>query len=443
MTVALEPVENLGDWLPGSSEQLTPGDPPWLARVRRSAGERLRKEPVPDSRQEAWRYSNLRPLLEQRFRPAVTEVPALDEPGLRACLVPGLDAWRVVLVNGRFAPELSDLDGLPAGVEAAGFRQLLAAQPALVEDRLNRVAGAGAHLFATLNTAGLDDGFVLLVGENVHLERPLELIQVALDGGEPRLIQPRHLIKLEAGAQVTLIERYLSPDDALYCTNNLLEIDLAEDSRLVHHRVQEESPRAFHLTGLYLRLFGRSTYRGTNLALGAGWSRTDIKVAFEEPEGDCEIDGLYLAGDGQLTDFHLDVEHLVPGCASREHFKGLLTGKGRAVLDGRIYVAADAQGTDAHLKNANLLLSRDAEVDTKPQLEIYADDVQCSHGASVGQIDPDTLFYLRTRGIGETDARRMLCIGFAAEIIDRCGPRALREHIRSRVEARLFETALA
>ena len=441
MNTALKPVESLNSWLLGSSARLTRGDPAWLARERRQARERLRKESVPGPRQEGWRYTNLRPLLEQRFRPASESISAVEENALYGHLVPGLDAWRVVLVNGRFAPGLSRLQGMPAGVRAASLRQLLAEEPALVESRLNRVAGDGAHLFATLNTAGLYDGLVLHVAKDTRLQRPLELIQVSLGSSDPHLIQPRHLVRLEAGVRATLIERHLSLEEPLYCTNNLMEIDLGEASHLEHHRLQEESPNAFHLTGLYVRQAGRSAYRGTNVALGAAWSRTDIKVSFEQPDSSCEIDGLYLAGDGQLVDFHLDVGHRVRGCSSREHFKGLLTGKGRAVLDGRIHVGPDAQQTDAHLKNANLLLSRNAEVDTKPQLEIHADDVKCSHGATVGQIDPDALFYLRSRGIAEREAWRMLCVGFAGEIIEKCGPAALQEHIKAHVGTKLVAAA--
>lgn len=435
MNQALQPIENLDTWLLGSSARLGWSDPAWLARLRDQARERLRREAVPGPRQEGWRYTGLRALLEKRFRPAAEPPDPTAAGQLAPHLVPGLDAWRAVLVNGSFVPALSRLDGLPPGVEAASLQQLLRDRPEWVEQRLNSVAGSGAHVFAALNTAGLHDGFVLHLSENTRLERPLELIHLSLGAGEPRLIQPRHLVRLESGARATLIERYLSPDTQLYCSNNLLEIDLAQSAGLAHYRLQEESPAAFHLSGLYLRQSAGSRYRGSNLALGAAWSRTDIRVAFEAPGAECEIDGLYLAGDGQLVDFHLDVEHGVPGCSSRQLVKGLLTGRGRAVVDGLIHVSEQAQKTDAHLRNANLLLSRQAEVDTKPQLEIHADDVKCSHGASVGQLDPDALFYLRSRGLAESEARRMLCVGFAGEIIERCDLPELRDYMASRVGA--------
>lgn len=440
MNSAQKPIESLNSWLLGSSERLTRGDPEWLTRQRRHARERLRKEPVPGPRQEGWRYTNLRPLLEQRFRPAAEAISTLNENELQVHLIPNLDVWRVVLVNGRFDPKLSNLEGMPVGVRAASLRQLLQDDPALIQNLLNRVAGDGAHAFAPLNTAGLHDGFLLHLAKNTRLNKPLELIHVSLGRDEPRLVQPRHLVKLESDADATVIERYLGPDESLYCTNNLLEINLEQGSRLAHHRVQQESPYAYHLSGLYIRQGGHSVYRGTNVALGAAWSRTDIRLSFDTPHAECDIEGLYLAGDGQLVDFHLDIEHQAPECSSREHFKGLVMGRGRAVLDGRIHVAADAQKTDAHLKNANLLLSRNAEVDTKPQLEIHADDVKCSHGATIGQIDSDALFYLRSRGIPESEARRMLCVGFAGEIIQSCGPAALQKYIEACVNTRLSTT---
>lgn len=436
MNSTLKPISSLDTWLLGSSERLSRSDPTWLARTRGRARDRLRRDPVPDARHEDWRYTGLRTLLEQRFRPAAEVRGSPREEELKDHLVPNLDAWRVVLVNGSFVPGLSKLEGLPDGVEAISLRELLQVQPERVRQRLNEVAGNGAHLFAALNTAGLHDGLVLQLAENTRLERPLELLHLSLGGDEPHLIQPRHLVRLEAGAQATLIERYLGPQpDDLYCSNSLLEIDLGEGAVLEHDRLQEENPSAFHLTGLYLRLAGDSRYRGTNLALGAAWSRTDIRVGFQAPGANCDIAGLYLAGDGQLVDFHLDVQHQVPGCTSRQLVKGLLTGRGRAVVDGLIRVAKQAQKTDAHLQNANLLLSGQAEVDTKPQLEIHADDVKCSHGASVGQLDPAAMFYLRSRGIPEPEARRMLCQGFAGEISARCGLPALRDYMETRLDA--------
>jgi Fe-S cluster assembly protein SufD len=249
-------------------------------------------------------------------------------------------------------------------------------------------------------------------------------------------------VRLADGAQATLIERYAGLGDAAYCNNALIELDLGRDAVLKHRRVQMESPSAFHISGVYLRQGASSRYDAVNIGLGGRWARTDIVTRFSGEHAECDLQGLYLAGDQQLIDYHLDVRHSLPRCTSRETFKGIVHGKGRAVFDGLVYVAKDAQQTDAAMSNRNLLLSQNAEIDTKPQLEIYADDVKCSHGTTVGQIEPEMLFYLRSRGIAEGLARRMLCLGFAGEIIGALGIEPLAEHVAEAVGERLERAPL-
>jgi len=427
-------------WLAGGSNALA--DPGWLSATRGAALDRVRGAGVPTNKQEAWRYTGLKALLEQGFVRQDEDVTALAPEDLAELLVPGLDAHQVVLANGRLVSSLSWLDGVPAGVRAGGLRALLGSDPDLLRDRLGRVAGQGAHVFAELNTAGIDDGFVLLVEPGARVERPIEIIHLSLGMDEPRLTQPRNLVDLGEGAEATLIERYVSLGESLYCTNSVTELSLAANAGLVHYRVQQESSKAFHLAGLYLSQASGSRYHGVSIGLGAAWSRTDLVAGFVGEGANCELDGLYLAGDGQTMDFHLDVRHEVPSCTSREGFKGILYGKGRAVFDGRVYVARDAQKTDAQLSNRNLVLSRSAEIDTKPQLEILADDVKCSHGTTVGQLDRESLFYLRSRGIPAHQARRMLCVGFAGEVLEALALEPLREYVAQQVGQRLERATL-
>lgn len=437
------PASNLGAlerWLEGGAERLPGSGLDWLEAERSQALARVRAEGVPSARQEGWRYTGLKTLVEQPFVRYAEPVTGVEEEDLEEVLVPGLDAHRVVLVNGRFVAGLSRLGALPAGVRAGSLREILESDPDAVADRLTKVAGDGAHVFSALNTAGMDDGFVLLVGRGALVERPIELIHLSVGMDEPRVAQPRHLVVLEEGAQAGLIERYVSLGESLYCTNSVLELSLARAAVLRHQRIQLESVNAFHITGVYLSQGADSRYLGVNIGLGAAWARTDLVVRFAGQHAECDLKGLYLAGDKQVMDHHLDIDHGVPQCSSRETFKGVLYGKGRAVFDGRIHVAVDAQKTDAQLSNKNLLLSRNAEIDTKPQLEIHADDVKCSHGTTVGQIDPQMLFYLRSRGISAPLARRMLCLGFAGEIIEALGPEPLREYVTEEVGRRL-ETA--
>lgn len=434
------PVElpgTLERWLAGGAEPLAGTGLPWLDAARDQARERVRAEGIPTMKEEGWRYTSVKSLTEQPFTTFAEDVTAVEREDLEDLLVPGLDAHRAVLVNGRFVPDLSDLDELPSGARAGGLRAILTSDPDALEGRLNRVSGEGVHVFSALNTAGLDDGFVLLIDAGVKVERPIELIHLSVGMDEPRVAQPRHVIDLAEGAEARVIERYVSLGQSLYCTNSVLEVSLAKGARLEHDRVQLESPSAYHITGFYLSQAENSRYRGVNLGLGAAWARTDLVVRFAGEHADCDLNGLYLAGDGQVMDYHLDVNHAVPHCASREAFKGILYGKGRAVFDGDVRVEVDAQKSDAHLSNKNLLLSRNAEIDTKPQLEILADDVKCSHGTTVGQIEPEMLFYLRSRGIAAPIARRMLCIGFAGEIIDALGDEPLRAYVADEVGRRL------
>ena len=304
---------------------------------------------------------------------------------------------------------------------------------------MGSLSGVGEHGFSALNLATMQDGAVIQITAGQKLETPIELLHVATKAAAGRSLRPRHLVILEADASATLVERYLSLDEVSYFNNLVCEVVLQERASLKHQRVQQESLQAYHLTELYIGLQAGAHYQGVSIALGGAWSRTTINNRFAAPGANCELDGLYLAGAGQLVDFHLDVDHAVPGCDSRENFKGILNGQGRAVFDGRILVREQAQKSSAHLSNANLMLSRKAEIDTKPQLEILADDVQCSHGTTVGQLDPLALFYLRSRGLNEDQARRLLCLGFAQEILDRFESESLREQlgeaIRQRVEA--------
>ena len=434
------PVSGFANWV--AAPPVAGGRLDWLETQRARARDRVLAQGVPTTKTEEWRYTSLTRLLDQGFTPVAEAGPGPSWPPetVAGLLIPGLEAHRVVLVNGRFTPTLSSLHDLPPGVRISGLAQVLRSDPNLLQERLNRLVGEAPPLFAALNTAGLQDGLVILVDPGVRLERPIELIHLSAGVDGPRVAQPRYLIALEAGAQANLIERTVGTGDAVYCTNSVLELSLGPNAVLKHQRIQAEGAKAYHCSGLYLGLGSGSRYQGINIGLGAAWSRTDLNVRFGGEGAECDLQGLYLAGDGQLADYHLDVDHRQPNCTSREHFKGILYGKGRAVFDGRVLVAKDAQGTDAAMTNRNLILCEGAEVDTKPQLEINADDVKCSHGTTVGQIEPEQLFYLRSRGIGLPVARRMLCLGFAGEILAALGPEVLREQVAEEV-GRLLEQA--
>jgi Fe-S cluster assembly protein SufD len=400
--------------------------PDWLVAARQAAREAVAELPVLDRKQEAWRYTSIETLLRHRFRPAsaAADFPVLD---INDYLLPAFDSYRLVFANGRFDPQLSSIEDLPHGVSLGSLRTALTTDPERLATWFGHTANHTEHVFTAMNTALANDGVFVHVGSQIVLDRPVEVIYLNLVDEDPLLMQPRNLIVLDAGAKATLVERFIGFGQSVYFNNNLTEVSVGKRASLRHYRVQDESRSAYHLSSLYLSQQAQSRYQGTTLAFGGAWARTGYNAIFKQEGAVCELNGLYTVGDQQLTDFHLDVRHSVPGCASREQFKGVLYGKGRAVFDARILIEKQAQHSDAQLTNDNLMLTRNAEVDTKPQLEIYADDVKCSHGTTVGQLDPQQVFYLRSRGIDETAARKMLCLGFAGEILDSTDVPALRD----------------
>lgn len=416
-------------------------DQAWLESKREQARTAFAESAFPTKKSELWRYTGLDSLLQTDFSVSTEPFTALMESDLDEVSIPGLDAHRLVFANGRLVESLSQLEGVPEGVQIQSLRTLLENDPERAAQWLHSAASEDSHVFNDLNTALINDGLVVIVAPGVHLDKPIDALYLS-EGLEDAIVsQPRNLIVLEEGARATLIERHASFGQSMYFNNSVSELLLAANAELTHYRLQEESPSAFHLSSLFLRQQRDSVYRSTSIALGGAWARTDFNVDFQGEGANCELDGLYLAGDRQLVDFHLNVLHKVPGCSSRENFRGILHGKGRAVFDGRILVAQDAQKTDAQLSNNNLLLTRSAEVDTKPQLEIYADDVKCSHGTTVGQLDPQHMFYLRSRGIDTGEARKMLCLGFAREVLDSCAVEGVRERAELRLRDALEHVA--
>ena len=408
---------------------------PWLEALQRKASELLDQLPPVNRKQEAWRYTNVEPLLKEQFQPVVSR-PADYQGETPEAITP----HRLVFVDGWFMPQLSDVALLPQEVTAGSLAEAIAAGDERVKNRLGSVAEPDAHLFTALNTALVNDGLFLHLPAGVKLEAPVELFWLnSADGTTPRLAQPRNLVILEPGAEAVLIEHHLPGAGSHYLHNSVSEIVLDPGARLAHYRIQDESEQAWHFSRLALDQGSDSNYHGLTLAFGGRLGRTEYETRFTAEGAGCVLRGLYTVGDDQLQDFHLDVRHDVPRCNSREQFKGLLYGKGRAVFDGRILVAQDAQKSDAELTNDNLLLTRNAEVDTKPQLEIYADDVKASHGTTVGQLEPEQIFYLRARGIPHQRAVHLLCEGFAAEIIEHVTVEALRDQALARLRKTLSQ----
>ncbi|WP_456403906.1 Fe-S cluster assembly protein SufD [Thiolapillus sp.] len=401
----------------------------WLDEVRRQAADRLDNLPLPRRKLEAWRYSRIDALFKHRFTPVVQapRVTTLQKPHSSS-------PHALVFVDGWFSPSLSTPGQLPDGVTLKSIHQALNDNDTVLQQHLGAIANTGENLFTALNTALINDGLFLHIAADTQVEEPIEVLYLNSTAQDPLLVQPRNLLVMEANSKATVVEHFLGGDGRTYFHNNLTEVLLQDNAKLSHYRIQDESSDAWHLSNIWLQQGARSHYHGITLSFGGKWARTDYRAAFGGAEAECDLRGLYVVGDEQLSDFHLDIHHNQPACNSREQFKGLLYGKGRAVFDGRILVDQAAQLTDAQLTNDNLMLTRNAEVDTKPQLEIYADDVKCSHGTTVGQLDPQQIFYLRTRGIEETTAIHMLCRGFAQEIIEHIHLEKLREMTLQRLQ---------
>lgn len=410
----------------------------WLNESREQALDTFTRLGFPQRTHENWRYTSIDNLLKHHFIPVTEEFTALQDIDVADHFFEQ-EAYRLTVANGRVVPSLSELDDLPAGVTLCGLNYALQHHPDWVKAHLAKICPANQHAFSALNNALINDGVFLRVGPGVVLPKPIEIVYLTLGLETEIMVQPRNLVLVEKGAQATLIEQHVSTGNSVYFNNLVTEIFIAEDAQFTHYSLQQESPNAFHLSGRGVLLAQNSRYFLREFSLGGCWGRVDLKVEFAEPYAHADLGGLYLVGDQQLQDVHLNILHNAPGGRSLETYRGLLCGKGRAVFDGKIRVERAAQKTDAALSNANWLLSRDAEVDTKPQLEIFADDVKCSHGTTVGQIDPQQLFYLRSRGIPHALAKQILCLGFAQGLLEGCKLEAVRIRTNALIQQRLIE----
>jgi Fe-S cluster assembly protein SufD len=390
----LQRYAGLADRLPGAKVEA-------VRALRDAAAETLMAGGLPSRRVEAWHYTDLSPMLRAEFREALTAVDGA------VALPPARAERRAVFVDGRFRADLSSLDGLDAGA--------LADVVGDVAPRLNSVAAASQPM-VMLNTLLFEDGLVLDVPAGADAGR-LELLSVA-SGETASTIHPRHLIRLARGARLVLLETAISTSGARHLHNPVFEIEVAEDAKITHVRVQREAESAYHLAHLGVRVQAGGTYDGFVLNAGGRISRSETHLALLGPRATAHLNGAQLVAGGQLADTTTALDHAAPNCASRQTVKTVLDGRSRGVFQGKILVRREAQKTDGYQMNQALLLSEEAEIDSKPQLEIYADDVKCSHGATAGALDPDSLFYLRARGIPADTARSMLVRAFLQEAVE-------------------------
>ncbi len=441
-------------------QRLAGREPSWVTKMRRAAIERFSELGFPTTHHEEWKYTNVEPIARVQFQPALrgANLGGSDRIPFTDFACP-----RLVFVNGRYSKELSSPLGLPPGVRAGGLASILSSGSPALEEHLGRYADIENHAFVALNSAFIEDGAFIELAKDVVLVQPILLLFVAAVDGAPLVAHPRNLILAGRGSQASFIEAYVGLEVAAatgnakgqnrnsssnfdlrvssfekpYFTNAVTEIAAGEGAVIDYAKVQMESESAFHVATIQAHQARSSSVTTRSIALGGALVREDVNIVLDGEGAESRLHGLYVLGGRQHVDNHTTIDHARPHCGSREVYKGVLDGHSTGVFNGKIIVRKDAQKTDSKQSNKNLLLSEDAVINTKPQLEIYADDVKCTHGATIGQVDPEAVFYLRSRGIGLEEARSLLVRAFAGDVINQVKFEPLGQKLHEALQARL------
>ena len=402
-----------------------------LTALRRAALERFIAAGFPTPRNEDWKYTNLRRLESRNFTAASAAPFVADE-----ALWIDTGGIRMVLVNGHVMPGLASAAVQPPGVTILTLGQWAANDPASVAAFLAKHSAATASVFEDFNTAFSDDGVVIEIGDDVTLDQPIYVVHQWTGGSTLQMSHPRIVVRAGRKSRCAIIEHYLGSQDVESLTNPVVSFEIDARAHVTHYRIQQESLRGFHVGSVRAQLGRDSHYANHNLALGASIGRVDIKALLAGPGADVALSGLFAPAGNQHLDTHTLVDHIAPHTTSQEEYRGVAEGRGRGVFNGKVIVRPGAQKIDARQSNRNLLLSATAEIDTKPELEIYADDVKCSHGATTGQLDATALFYLRSRGLSEADARALLIRAFAESILTSIGHEPVRKYLEHHLHER-------
>ncbi|HEY3173251.1 MAG TPA: Fe-S cluster assembly protein SufD [Thermoanaerobaculia bacterium] len=413
-------------------EKRSPRDPGWLTEIRRAGMERFREIGFPTVRDDAWKYTNVKPIREVPFETAPesgpTAAPRLPDT------VAEKEEIQIVFINGRYSSALSSVSTVPDGLEVKSLKEVLGERPEWAEPHLGRIAGDG-NAFAAINAAFLDDGAFVRLPARTAVERPIHLIFLSEPVFGPTVSHPRNLVIAEPGSQAALVETYIGAE--LYFTNAVTEVVLGEGAVLDFSKLERESEAAFHVATIAVSQGRDSNFTSHSISLGGALARNDLNVRLDAEGADCTLNGLFLGSGSQLLDNHTLIDHAKPHGTSRELYKGILDGKSRGIFHGTIIVRPDAQKTDAMQTNKNLLLSKEALVNSEPALRIFADDVKCRHGSTIGQLDAAAMFYLRSRGIGESEARDLLVYAFASDVASRIRVAPLRSLVERQLGLRL------
>jgi len=420
--------------------RVAPGLPgakaPWMLRARSAGLETFAQAGFPSTREEEWKYTSVAAIERHAFLASPRRVESASvarEAG--AHFFAELAAYRLVFVDGRYSPGLSTAGTPPAGATLCSLGDVLERTPQRLEEYLTQTGQQ--TVFGRLNTAFMRDGAYVHLARGVVIDEPIHLLFLATAAGAA--IHARNLIVAETGAHATIVEHYVGRDGAAYFTNAVTQIFTADGATVEHCKLQQEAADGFHIGAIHVAQHRDSRFVSHSIAFGAALARNDITTAFHAVGCSATLNGLYVAGGRQHVDHHTRIDHSQPGGTSREYYRGVLDGRSRGVFSGKVVVHPDAQRTDAQQLNHNLLLSEGAEIDTRPQLEIYADDVKCTHGATIGQLDDAQIFYLCSRGVEEATARTLLAYAFARDVIDRIRIAPVRARLAQVLLSRLPE----
>ena len=417
-------------------------DPAWLTDARLAALQWVGEHGFPTRKDEDWKYTALDPILAVPFQAATAGSSRRVSSDMVDAAAVDLGGIRLVFVNGHFASEFSRSTGLPAGVEVTNLASVLAAGPERLEPFFARTPGEH-HAFAAFNDALTEDGAFIQLAPGTSVDEPIHLVFLSDTGGSPLMSSPRSVILADRNSRATIVETYAGIDGDVYCTNAVTEAVLADGAQIEHYKVQDEPVTAFHLALLDVRQGRDSRFSSRSVMLGSSIARHEVRVLLGDEGAEVSLDGVYLPRGDQLHDNTIYVDHDATNCTSHQLYKGVLEGRGHGVFNGHIMVRPGADGTDANQNNKNLILSDRAEVDTRPRLEIYTDEVKCTHGAAVGQLDEDALLYLRARGIPREAARGLLIYAFVQEMVDRIEVAPLRTQLEALVATRFAKGDLS
>ena len=398
--------------------------------LRRKAIKDFSNLSFPTNKNEEWRFTNITPLLKHKFKLAL-DAPSIAKDEVDRFRFKDMKCSLMVFINGFFSEELSELQSIKDIITIKNISAAIKENDPQILKHFNKYADSESQIFSALSTAYLMDGAFIHVPENKIIDQPIHILFLSASKDDELLSHPRNLIVTEKNSQALIVEHYAGLDNSIYFTNAVTEISVGENSILHHTKIQEESKSSFHIARMETVQDKNSTFTSNMISLGGDITRNDFNNKFNGTGGETELNGLFLTDGSQLFDTHTLIDHASPHCNSHELYKGILDDKSRGVFNGKVIVRKDAQKTNAFQENNNIILSNEALVNTKPQLEIFADDVKCSHGATIGQLDNEALFYLKSRGIGEEKSRDILIHAFASDVVRRIKIEQIKDHIES------------